>query len=291
MSFRTVMITKHCKCSYKNEYLVVYGDEANMLHLSEIQTVIFDSTAVSVTAHLICELARRKINVIFCDEKHNPISEMQPIYGSFNTSKKIKQQVSWSESTMGEVWKLIIKEKIKKQAWVLEYFSIEAHKKLNEYSEEVLCGDSTNREGHAAKVYFNSFFGKNFGRNQECEINSALNYGYAILLSAFNREIISNGYITQLGINHKNEYNEFNLSCDLMEPFRPFIDKIVYDNIPFEFNSEMKIKLVDSLNLKVKYDECNHFLSTVISKYTQNILKCITENMPNKIEFCESYEG
>ncbi len=290
MGFRTVLITKHCKCSYKNDYLVVYGDEAKMLHLSEIQTIIVDSTSVSLTSYLLCELAQRKINVIFCDEKHNPIAEMQPLYGSFNTSKKIKQQVQWNEDMKKSVWSIIIKEKIKKQAWVLNKFGVNSYEKLSEYAEEIEFGDSTNREGHAAKVYFNSFFGKNFGRKQENEVNAALNYGYAILLSTFNKEVVSNGYITQLGINHKNEYNQFNLSCDLMEPFRPFIDKIVYENIPFEFDSEMKIKLINILNEKVKYDDCEHYLSTVITKYTTNLLKCITDETPYKIQFCDFYE-
>lgn len=290
MGFRTVVITKHCKCSYKNDYLVVYGDETKMLHLSEIQTIIFDSTAVSVTSYLLCELAQRKINVIFCDECHNPVAEMQPLYGSFNTSKKIKQQVDWDEDIKKNVWNLIIGEKIRKQAWVLEKFGMDSYEKLLEYVEEIEIADSTNREGHAAKVYFNSIFGKEFGRKQENEVNAALNYGYAILLSTFNKEIISNGYITQLGIKHKNEFNQFNLSYDLMEPFRPFIDRIVYENIPFEFNNEMKMKLINVLNEQIRYEKCEHYLSTVITKYTNNILKCVTEETPNKIIFCDSYE-
>ena len=290
MSFRTVIITKNCKCTYKNDHLVVYGDEVKMIHLSEINTVLFDTTAVSITSYLLCELTKRKISVIFCDEKHNPISELLPIYGSHNTSKKIKIQIDWQEEIKKEIWTKIIFEKIRAQAWILEKMGKEEYNQLLEYSENIEFGDMNNREGHAAKVYFNSLFGKKFGRNQENSINAALNYGYSILLSTFNKEVVSNGYLTQLGINHKNEYNHFNLSCDLMEPFRPIIDKYVYEKIPFEFDSEMKFKIVNLLNYKMKYDGNKYHLTTVIEKYTKNMLKCISEKTPENLLFCEEYE-
>ena len=90
---------------------------------------------------------------------------------------------------------------------------------LQGYLEEITYGDATNREGHAAKVYFNALFGKDFTRTDDLLINTALNYGYSILLSAFNREIVLNGYLTQLGLFHDNMFNRFNLASDLMEPF------------------------------------------------------------------------
>lgn len=89
--------------------------------------------------------------------------------------------------------------------------------------------------GHAAKVYFNALFGMDFTRTEESSINAALNYGYGILLSAFNREIVLNGYITQLGLFHNNMFNQFNLGSDLMEPFRTIVDQKVRDMMPQKF--------------------------------------------------------
>ena len=108
--------------------------------------------------------------------------------------------------------------------------------------------DSTNREGHAAKIYFNALFGKEFTRSRDIAINAALDYGYAILLSAFNREVCANGYLTQIGLHHENVFNQFNLSCDLMEPFRPIIDKAVLEMMPEEMTTEIKRTLYNTLN-------------------------------------------
>lgn len=111
---------------------------------------------------------------------------------------------------------------------------------MRKYVEEIEYGDATNREGHAAKVYFNALFGMDFTRTEENSINAALNYGYGILLSTFNREIILNGYITQLGLFHNNMFNQFNLGSDLMEPFRPIVDQRVRDMMPQKFETEEK---------------------------------------------------
>lgn len=135
----------------------------------------------------------------------------------------------------------------------------------------------TNREGHSAKVYFNSLFGIEFNRELHCDINSALDYGYAILLSSINKEVVSNGYITQLGINHKNEFNQFNLSCDLMEVFRPVVDKVVYENRNFTFDRDFKYKLINILNEKVLVNESEYYLTNAIPLYLNNVLKAIED--------------
>ncbi|MFR8120007.1 MAG: type II CRISPR-associated endonuclease Cas1 [Lachnospira sp.] len=143
--------------------------------------------------------------------------------------------------------------------------------------------DQTNREGHAAKVYFNRLFGKNFSREYECDINSALDYGYAILLSVFNREIVLNGYITQLGIKHINEYNQFNLSCDIMEPFRVIVDWYVYNNRERMFNQEYKYDLINLLNLKVELNDKELYLSNAIKLYTSRVFKAIEKKSAKEL--------
>ena len=157
------------------------------------------------------------------------------------------------------------------------------YKKLLEYKDEVLIADSNNREGHAAKVYFNLLFGKDFIRGREDNINIALDYGYSILLSVFNKEIVSKGYITQLGINHKNEFNYFNLSCDLMEPFRILIDQIVIENKEKEFDKSYKYKLIDVMNNKIQIGGREYFVSNAIPIYVKSVFEAIEEADASKV--------
>lgn len=198
MSFRTILISKRCKLSYKNNYLIIRNDEYNMIHLSEINIIVIDTLEVSITTYLINELASRKIKVIFCDEKRNPSSELVPYYGAHNTSKKILTQINWDKSIKDMVWTIIVKRKIELQAQMLELSEKEEYSLLKQYINEIQLTDSTNREGHSSKVYFNALFGKEFNRNLENNINAALDYGYSIILSVVNKEIVSRGYLTQL---------------------------------------------------------------------------------------------
>ncbi len=285
MSWRVVAITKRCKLDLRLNYLVVRGDETLRIHLSEISTLIIETTTVSITTALLCELTKRKIKVIFCDEKHNPSSELVPYYGSHDTSDKVRVQVKWTEAIKAEIWTEIIKEKIKNQAILLERLEKSEAKLLRKYIYEVKLNDETNREGHAAKVYFNALFGMAFGRNEENYINSSLNYGYSIILSAVNREIVSLGYITQLGLFHDNMFNQFNLSCDLMEPFRPIVDEIVYNMQPKKFDIDEKIILMDALNKEVIIDNKKQYVNNAIKIYCKSVLDALDSNDISKMRF------
>lgn len=277
MSFRTVVIAQQSKLSYKNRFLVVKQDlDEKYIHLSEIDTIIVDSLAVSISAYLLKELSDNKINIIFCDEKHNPFGELSTYYSKHNTSKMIQRQISWTSNEKDKIWKKIVKNKLLNQAYMLSKIDSEKYKLLLDYIIEVQDGDSTNREGHAAKVYFNALFGNSFSRRDESNINSALNYGYEILLSTFNKEIINNGYLTQLGIHHKNEFNKFNLGCDLMEPFRIVIDNFVYYNQDKNFDSNLKLEILDIFNHTFKFDGKNYTLKDIIRMYVKNTLDNIS---------------
>ena len=278
MSFRTVVIAQQSKLSYKNRFLVVKQDfDEKYIHLSEIDTIIVDSLAVSISAYLLKELSDNKINIIFCDEKHNPFGELSTYYSKHNTSKMIQKQIFWTSNEKDKIWKKIVKNKLLNQAYMLSKIESEKYKLLLDYIIEVQDGDSTNREGHAAKVYFNALFGNSFSRRDDSNINSALNYGYEVLLSTFNKEIINNGYLTQLGIHHKNEFNKFNLGCDLMEPFRIVIDNFVYYNQDKNFDSNLKIEILDIFNHTFKFDGKNYTLKDVIRMYVKNTLDNISD--------------
>lgn len=283
MGWRTVVVNKNCKLSYKNDYLIIRSENLQMIHLSEINLIIIENGMVSITSYLINELINNKIKLIFCDEKHNPAGEVMQYYGSFNTSKKILKQTNWKEARKDLVWQQIVKNKIHNQAMVLRELKIENYEKLLEFETQVLPGDKTNREGHAAKVYFNLLFGRKFIRGENDNINSSLDYGYAIILSTMNKEIVSKGYITQLGINHKSEFNQFNLACDLMEPFRPLVDKIVYENCNLELNKNQKYKLIDVLNNKIEIGHKEQYVGNAIPIYIQSVFDALENEKESKI--------
>lgn len=279
MSWRVVVISSIAKLDYKMDYLVVRNQEGTKrIHLSEISVLMIESTAVSLTAYLLCELAKRKIDIIFCDEKRCPFGNFMPFYGSHDTSLKFRKQIKWKELTKDLVWKEIIKAKISGQAAVLNAFGKSGAELLESYIGELRIGDETNREGHAAKVYFNSLFGMDFSRGEECCTNAALNYGYSIIMSAFAREAVANGFSTQLGIFHDNIFNEYNLACDLMEPFRPFIDYTVYKMAATKFEHNEKMDLVGVLNKKVLIAGKIQYMTNAMKIYAKSVLDALCED-------------
>lgn len=285
MSWRTIIITKRSKLDLSLGYMVVRSDETVKIVLSEIDILIIESTAVSITTSLLCELTKRKVKIIFCDEKRNPCSEIIGYYGSHDTSNKIKKQISWKLKIKEEVWTNIVIEKIRKQKELLELHGKEEAKLLASYIENVEWNDSSNREGHAAKVYFNSLFGRNFTRTEDSPINAALNYGYSIILSIFNREVVVNGYITQLGLFHDNMFNQFNLASDLMEPFRILVDKKVVQMNINEFSADEKKELIDIINDEVVIDNKSQRVANAIKIYCKSIFDSLNEEDSSLIKF------
>lgn len=276
MSWRTVVVTKPSKLDLKLGYLVVRDSEKTIkIHIREISILIVETTFSSITTALMNELIKQKVKVIFCDEKQNPVSELVSIYGCHDSSLKLRTQIQWLEGIKHEIWTVIVTEKIRNQAKTLEYFGLNEANKLYEYINEMTFNDETNREGHAAKVYFNALFGNEFSRSKECPINAALNYGYGIILSCINREIACCGYSTQLGLFHDNMFNHFNLSCDLMEPFRPIVDRYVKELNPSKFDHEEKMKILSLFNEEFIIDDRKQTLLNTIKIYTKSVLDAI----------------
>ena len=287
MSWRTIVITGNAKLDYKMDYMMVRkSDMTTRIYIGEIGMLIIESTAISLTTMLLCELTKHKIKIVFCDENHNPQSELAPYYGSHDTSAKIRNQIQWSEEVKENIWTEIVSEKIRQQSIHLKKNNLEVKANtLTKYLKEIELGDKTNREGHAAKVYFNALFGTDFSRSKECAINAALNYGYGILLSCFNREIITNGYITQLGLFHNNMFNQFNLSCDLMEPFRILVNQIVVQNKPEKFEREEKLDFIYMLEDEVLIDGKHQYVSNAIKIYCRSVFDALNENDVSLIKF------
>ena len=285
MSWRIIVISKRAKLDLQLGKMVVRSDEITKIVLSEISTIIIESTAVSITASLISELAKRKIKVIFCDEKRNPSCELVNYYGSHDTSNKIRKQIAWKQQTKEAIWTEIVTDKIRKQKNLLELSGRKESALLDTYLKEITWNDGTNREGHAAKVYFNSLFGLDFTRTEDSLINAALNYGYSVLMSAFAREIVASGYLTQLGIFHDNMFNQFNLASDLMEPFRILIDREVLMMTLEVFQHSEKMQLVNVLNHEVRIDGKVQYVNNAIKIYCKSVFDALSEDDSALIRF------
>lgn len=281
MAFRTIFIESPCRLSYKGGYMTVRKeDDTAMIHLSEVSTIVLQTMQVFMSAYLMAELSRNKISLVVSDERHNPIGQYLPLYGAHNTSKRIAEQMAWGEPIKKRVWQHVVRDKIACQAQFLKDRDYDKEARmLDAFVGEVRSGDTTNREAQAARVYFAALFGDSFSRDDDTPVNAALNYGYAILLSMVNREVVARGILSQVGICHRNEYNQFNLSCDLMEPFRPVVDRLVVDRLSAEFDAEMRRTLGDVGNVHVEYRDGRYRLGSVISQYVQQCLNALNKRI------------
>lgn len=288
MSWRMVVISSRSKLDFKMNYMIIRKDfETTKVYIDEIYMLIIESTAVSLTAVLLNELIKKKVAIVFCDEKRNSASEVLPLHGSHNCSKHCREQAEWSKDLQAYIWTEIVRHKIMNQADLLQHQELAEAELLYQYLDELTLNDETQREGHAAKVYFNALFGKSFSREQDNPINAALNYGYAILLSAVNREILSLGYITQLGLNHCNQFNPYNLGSDLMEPLRGFVDAVVIKSRPTEFDRNVKLSLIELLSEDVKINDTVQTFSAAIRIYCKSVFDALRTYDANQIRFIE----
>lgn len=286
MGFRTIAITKRAKLNLTMGFLEIRGDQNIKVYLDDIDILVIDNQAVSMTAALMTALMKKKIKVIFCDEKRNPQAELIPYYGSGDSSRKVKNQIAWPVQVKECVWTLIVKEKIRNQAIFLkELGKTREYELLEGYMEELSLGDKTNREGLAAKVYFNALFGMGFRREEETVVNSALDYGYSLLLSCVNKEISYNGYITQLGLFHDNIYNPFNLASDFMEPFRILVDRRVFATRFTKFETDEKHEMLHLLETEIRIGGSKQILTNGIRIYVRSVFDALCDNNPEEILF------
>ena len=285
MSWRVVVISSRCKLDLSMNYMVVRGDGNKRVSLNEIAVLILENNAVSMTGCLLSALIEKKIRIILCDSKRNPQAEVVPYYGCHNDALKIKMQLQWDSFMKECIWTKIVTKKTENQAILLQKEEHVEAELLEQYVEQIQPGDVTNREGHAAKVYFNALFGLEFTRTEDNLINAALNYGYSIILSAFTREIVANGYITQLGVFHDNMFNQFNLASDLMEPFRILVDRQVLTMELEQFEHEEKMQLVNVLNQEVQIDGKIQYVNNAIKIYCKSIFDALSGDDSSLIRF------
>ncbi len=293
MSWRVVVVSSRAKLELKLGYLVVRGTEVRRVLLDEISVLLIENTGCVISVALMEALWEHKIDVVFCDSHHFPSALLVSLNGNYETSARLSVQMAWTKEAKEAVWSAIIKEKINKQAHALRIVgNIDAANQVNQYAENIQSGDSTNREAHAAKVYFNAIMGHTFSRKESSRINEALNYGYTLILSAVCRVIVSAGYMTQLGIFHHSVFNQFNLGSDIMEPFRPLVDmKALSLPIGEELSPESKRILVEVLNDPVMVNGSKTTVLSAIETYTRSVLDALANNDVSRITFYDYCEG
>lgn len=281
MGWRTVVVNTHSKLSYKNNHLIFKdASRTELIHLSEVDILLLETTDIVLSTMLIKRLVDENILVIFCDDKRLPTAYLMPYYGRHDSSLQLSRQIAWREDVKAQVWTTIIAQKILNQALFLGNCDfLEKSQSVIGLYHGLDLFDPSNREGHAARIYFNTLFGNDFSREQESDINAALDYGYTLILSMFAREIVLSGCMTQFGLKHANQFNQFNLASDIMEPFRPIIDRIVYENRSSSF-VKIKRELFTIFSDTFHYNDKDMYLSNIVSDYTKKVIQAL--NQPEK---------
>ncbi|WP_312185490.1 type II CRISPR-associated endonuclease Cas1 [Pseudolactococcus raffinolactis] len=273
MGWRVIIVNTHSKLSYQNNHLIFKSSsKSEMIHLSEIDLLICETTDISITTMLLKKLADENILTIFCDDKRLPSSQILPYYGRHDSSLQLTRQISWQDDKKSDVWTDIIAQKIINQANHLSQLTFDdSASAIHVLLDALEPFDPSNREGHSARIYFNKLFGNDFTRDANNDINAGLDYGYTLLMSVFASEIVKMGCITQLGLKHSNQFNDFNFASDIMEPFRIIVDQIVYAHRHKKFG-EIRRELFEMFAIKYVYGRQEMFLTNIASDYTKRVI-------------------
>ena len=249
--------------------------------IEDIGVVVLDNKQITVTSGVLEALLENNCAVITCDSKSMPVGLLLPLYGNTTQNERFRYQLDASVPLMKQLWQQTIKVKIENQARVLEKCSGEVYKCMKVWSSEVRSGDSENMEARAAAFYWkNLFLIEGFTRGRDgIPPNNLLNYGYAILRAVVARGLVSSGLLPTLGIHHHNRYNAYCLADDIMEPYRPYVDELVYgivnSGLDYEvLSKEIKAKLLTIPTLEVNISGKRSPLMIAVGQTTASLYKC-----------------
>jgi CRISPR-associated protein Cas1 len=274
MSFKQIFIKNKSYLSYQNNSMYVKNEFTDTLVcLDDIDIIIIENQQTTITSSLLSNLAEANISVVFVDDKYNPSAISMGLYKNSRTSKIQKSQININKPRLNRLWQTVIYSKVLNQADVLN--SIKKDEYLYSLLKRVNSGDKNNIEAVSASYYFKELFGKDFYRNNSDDNrNTALNYGYSILRSSIIRYIIAYGLNPSFGMWHSSELNAFNLADDLIEPFRPIVDKYVLKNINKNnpISSVNKQELLALLYSKIKNNQeqntsVNEAIKNIVASY------------------------
>lgn len=276
MAYRNIVISSSVKLSVKNNQLEITGDAEGSVPIEDIRTLLIENKFSTISTYALSFLAENGVCVYFCDEKHLPCAVLMPFAQHTRQKKQIELQFSQTKPKLKSMWSEIVIAKIINQSKCLEYCGKDEKivSTLKNLTKKILSGDTSNIEGQAAVMYFPALFGENFTRNDEDDINSALNYGYAIIRGYICRTLAKYGYETSVGIHHCSQLNNFNFADDIIEPFRPIVDMFVAKKcIDSPFDRYLKLQLVNILNYEILFGKEKHSVAYAIELMVQSIGK------------------
>lgn len=274
------MFTSPVSLSLKDQQLVITTKDSDNIitrPIEDIGFVVIENPQVRITVPLLNELSDNNVSVIFCDNRQMPKSMLMALDGNTTLQESYRYQFDVSVPLKKRLWKQIVESKIKNQSALLNKIDMDGNI-LKPYYMNVKSGDADNREGVAARIYWSHLFGSRFKREREGESpNNLLNYGYSILRAAVARALIGSGLYPAFGIFHRNRYNSFPLADDIMEPYRPFVDNIVYhlhigDGI-CELDNDTKGQLLRVLFSDVNIGQTKRPLEIALSITTASLLR------------------
>ena len=281
---RTLVFSNPMTLSLKNCQLVLaYKDDPNnrqTIPIEDIGVVILENQQVSITIPLMNALVEGNVQVVVCNDHGMPSAMLQSFEGNNLQGEILRNQIGVGEVLKKQIWKQIVEAKIKNQAALLNKVGRNGSI-LKPYYQNVKSGDTDNREGIAARIYFSELFGELFVRDRNLSgINALLNYGYAILRAATARSLVSSGLLPAIGIFHHNRSNAFPLADDIMEPYRPYVDEIVYDLAMqgrLELTKNNKADLIKVLYADTQFVKITRPLSVGLSLTSASLAKCFAK--------------
>ncbi len=302
-AFRTLFLSTPAYLSLQDKHLCIAqkDKESVKIPLVDILCVMLESHQITLTNALLNAFALHKIVVFTCDESHLPSGLFMPFLGHFRSFSVLQSQINLSKQRKAILWQQIVKAKIHNQALLLKMLHKKESEELETLAKSVNLGDLSNNEAKAAAIYFKALFGKNFSRKVQIfengkmgTINAALNYAYAIMRGVITRSLCVSGLNPALGINHKNQFNAFNLADDLIEPYRIFADSVVVQMVEVgeleeSLSLQNRVKLVSILQSAVIVENKLYPLTRAGVVSAQSVVKCLErENLKLKLPlFCE----
>jgi len=281
MGYKTLVVRESEKLRLYLDNIVVETNTGELrFQISDLKILIIDNNKCSLSVSLLNKLADNNVDLILCNLSHLPNCQILPLNGFHASSKMKKMQIEWNEEMKEVLHQYIIKAKIQSQIDILRANNKAESviSKLKQFQVEVQLGDSTNREGLSAKMYFRELFGTDFIRFNDDIINAALNYGYAVFRSLISSILVSKGLILNFGIFHKGAGNNTNLSDDFIEVFRPIVDDYVYNHISINgeelLTKEHRDALIQLTDKKVEIRGQFQTISNAISMYVDSVINC-----------------
>lgn len=278
---RTIYISNPYRLRFKDCQMVLENQDGEIksVPVEDIGFLVLEHPQISLSMPLISALNANNSAVVFCNEKHMPSAMLLNLDGNTLQNEVFRNQIDASVPLKKSLWKQTIEYKIKNQANLLKKLA-KPYQDVLALAQDVKSDDSSNREGHAARIYWKHLFGEYFIRERfGVHPNPLLNYGYIILRSAVARSLTASGLLATLGIHHHNKYNAFCLADDIMEPYRPYVDELVFAmDKKYEWvetlEKEHKAELLQILSCDVMIGENKRPLMLALSQTTASLARC-----------------